>query len=56
MNSLTRLLSSRVKAELFRLLFGADAREVQQSWPEITRLAREGGKTLSEQSGLFGST
>jgi len=25
-----------------------------QSWPEITRLAREGGKPKSEQGGLFG--
>jgi putative DNA methylase len=24
-----------------------------QSWPEITRLAREGGKPRAEQSGLF---
>ncbi len=25
-----------------------------QSWPEITRLAREGGKPREEQTGLFG--
>jgi len=27
-----------------------------QSWPEITRLAREGGKPRSEQAGLFSET
>ena len=27
-----------------------------QSWPEITRLAREGGKAKTEQGGLFGET
>ena len=27
-----------------------------QSWPEITRLAREGGKPKTEQGGLFGET
>ena len=27
-----------------------------QSWPEIVRLAREGGKLRAEQSGLFGET
>ena len=27
-----------------------------QSWPEITRLAREGGKPKTEQGGLFGDT
>jgi putative DNA methylase len=27
-----------------------------QSWPEITRLAREGGKPIVEQSGLFRET
>jgi len=25
-----------------------------QSWPEIVRLAREGGKPRPEQAGLFG--
>jgi len=27
-----------------------------QSWPEIARLAREGGKSRAEQTGLFGET
>ena len=27
-----------------------------QSWPEIARLAREGGKSMTEQTGLFGET
>ena len=27
-----------------------------QSWPEITRLAREGGTPRTEQGGLFGET
>jgi putative DNA methylase len=27
-----------------------------QSWPEITRLAREGGQPRAEQTGLFGET
>jgi putative DNA methylase len=27
-----------------------------QSWPEITRLAREGGRPRAEQGGLFGET
>jgi len=27
-----------------------------QSWPEITRLARESGKPKTEQGGLFGDT
>jgi putative DNA methylase len=27
-----------------------------QSWPEITRLAKEGGKSKTEQGGLFGDT
>jgi putative DNA methylase len=27
-----------------------------QSWPEIARLAREGGKPKAEQVGLFGET
>ena len=27
-----------------------------QSWPEIIRLAREGGKPRTEQGGLFGKT
>ena len=27
-----------------------------QSWPEIARLAREGGKPRTEQGGLFGET
>ena len=27
-----------------------------QSWPEITRLARESGKPKAEQGGLFGET
>jgi len=26
-----------------------------QSWPEIVRLAREGGKSKSEQANLFGN-
>jgi adenine-specific DNA methylase len=27
-----------------------------QSWPEIARLSREGGKPSTEQTGLFGGT
>jgi DNA-binding transcriptional ArsR family regulator len=54
MDSLARLLSSRVKAEIFRILFGADAREVH-----VRELARQAGlnvatvrQELSRLSGL----
>lgn len=42
MDNLTRLLSSRVKAEIFRLLFGADAREVH-----VRELARRSGLNVA---------
>src|ERR1700693_7897 len=38
MDNLTRLLSSRVKAEVFRLLFGPDARELH-----VREIARRAG-------------
>jgi len=38
MDSLARLLSSRVKAEIFRLLFGADVRELH-----VREIARQAG-------------
>ncbi len=42
MDSLARLLSSRVKAEIFRILFGADAREVH-----VRELARQAGLNVA---------
>ena len=47
MDSLERLLSSRVKAEVFRLLFGPDARELHVR--EIARQARLNDATVRQE-------
>jgi DNA-binding transcriptional ArsR family regulator len=47
MDNLTRLLSSRVKAEVFRLLFGPDARELHVR--EIARRARLNEATVRQE-------
>jgi DNA-binding transcriptional ArsR family regulator len=47
MDNLTRLLSSRVKAEIFRLLFGPDARELHVR--EIARRARLNEATVRQE-------
>jgi Nucleotidyltransferase domain. len=53
MDNLTRLLSSRVKAEVFRLLFGPDARELHVR--EIARQAKLNDATVRQElKRLFG--
>lgn len=47
MDNLTRLLSSRVKAEVFRLLFGPDARELHVR--EIARQAKLNDATVRQE-------
>lgn len=47
MDNLTRLLSSRVKAEVFRLLFGPDARELHVR--EIARRAKLNEATVRQE-------
>ena len=47
MDSLSRLLSSRVKAEVFRLLFGPNARELHVR--EIARQARLNDATVRQE-------
>ena len=47
MDNLTRLLSSRVKAEVFRLLFGPDARELHVR--EIARRAKLNDATVRQE-------
>ena len=47
MDNLTRLLSSRVKAEVFRLLFGPGARELHVR--EIARQARLNDATVRQE-------
>ena len=47
MDNLTRLLSSRVKAEVFRLLFGSDARELHMR--EIARQAKLNDATVRQE-------
>ncbi len=47
MDNLTQLLSSRVKAEVFRLLFGPDARELHVR--EIARRARLNEATVRQE-------
>lgn len=47
MDNLVRLLSSRVKAEVFRLLFGPDARELHVR--EIARQARLNDSTIRQE-------
>src|SRR5438445_582857 len=47
MDNLTRLLSSHVKAEVFRLLFGPDARELHVR--EIARRARLNDATVRQE-------
>lgn len=47
MDNLTRLLSSKVKAEVFRLLFGPDARELHVR--EIARQAKLNDATVRQE-------
>ena len=51
MDSLSRLLSSRVKAEVFRLLFGPDARELHVR--EIARQAHLNDATVRQELKLL---